>query len=119
MNTIGAKTHTSCVAGAAWVNVILGAWLVVSPFVLGLSRNAAVWNNVVVGIAVLAVALISFWGSGAVQALIVPLGIWLFASPFVLGFVKPAFIWNNVIMAFAVITAAAMSDGLRAGNHSD
>jgi len=31
MNTIGAKTHTSCVAGAAWVNVILGAWLVVSP----------------------------------------------------------------------------------------
>ena len=42
--------------GWSWLNLILGMWLVVSPFVLFLSA-AAMWNNVILGIIIAAFAL--------------------------------------------------------------
>lgn len=40
-----------------WINLILGLWLIVSPFVLGFSSNAyALWNNLIVGILVAVIA---------------------------------------------------------------
>jgi hypothetical protein len=42
-----------------WVNVALGAWLVVSPYLLGFaSLTAAFWNQIVVG---LLVAVLAAW----------------------------------------------------------
>jgi SPW repeat len=43
-----------------WVNVILGAWLVVSPWVLGAALVATL-NFVIVGLLVLALALYEIW----------------------------------------------------------
>ena len=43
-------------AGRSWVNLLLGIWLVVSPFVLVLGTGA-MWNNVILGIIVAAFAL--------------------------------------------------------------
>jgi hypothetical protein len=40
-----------------WLNVLLGAWLIVSPWVLGVSSKIATANFVVVGALVLALAL--------------------------------------------------------------
>src|SRR5262245_43822209 len=40
-----------------WINVALGAWLVVSPWVLGVSSAAAKVNFVLVGLVVVALAL--------------------------------------------------------------
>ena len=38
----------------SWVNLLLGAWLAASPFVLGLtSMYAVLWNDFTVGIAIL------------------------------------------------------------------
>ncbi|HEY4258328.1 MAG TPA: SPW repeat protein [Candidatus Udaeobacter sp.] len=42
--------------GWSWLNLILGAWLVISPFVFFLS-GAAMWNNVILGIIIAASAL--------------------------------------------------------------
>jgi hypothetical protein len=42
--------------GWRWLNLILGMWLVISPFVLFLSA-AAMWNNVILGIIIAAFAL--------------------------------------------------------------
>jgi hypothetical protein len=37
----------------SWANVILGVWLIISPFVLGVSSNVtAMWHNVIAGIVV-------------------------------------------------------------------
>lgn len=45
-----------------WVSAGLGAWLVVSPWVLGYTATAfAVWNHVLVGFAVAAMACWSIW----------------------------------------------------------
>ena len=43
-----------------WINVILGAWLVVSPWVLGAALVPTV-NFVIVGLLVLALALYEIW----------------------------------------------------------
>ena len=42
--------------GWSWINLLLGIWLVISPFVLVLG-TAAMWNNVILGIIVAAFAL--------------------------------------------------------------
>lgn len=40
-----------------WINAVLGVWLVVSPFALGYSATViAMWNNIIVGLVVLALA---------------------------------------------------------------
>ncbi len=98
---------------AEFVNILLGVWVAVSPFVLGLSRSAAIWNNVAVGVALVVVAVVGIWADEAFQGLGVLLGAWLFESPFILGFSTAAFLANNTILAFVVIAAAASSDGLR------
>ncbi len=40
-----------------WINVVLGAWLAVSPWALGIASDAARWNFLVVGALVIALAL--------------------------------------------------------------
>lgn len=97
---------------AEWVNIILGLWVAVSPFILGFTQNIARWNNVAVGIALVLIALASNLRDEAFETLVVPLGAWLFASPFLLGFSRTAFVANNVAMAFIVIAAGAISYGL-------
>jgi hypothetical protein len=42
--------------GWSWLNLILGIWLVISPFMLFV-RGVAMWNNVIVGIIIAASAL--------------------------------------------------------------
>ena len=40
-----------------WINVVLGVWLAISPWALGIASGAARWNFVVVGVLVVALAL--------------------------------------------------------------
>jgi hypothetical protein len=42
----------------SWTNALLGAWLIIAPFTLGYSDvMAGVWNDVVVGLIVLSLAI--------------------------------------------------------------
>ncbi len=40
-----------------WINIVLGAWLVVSPWALGIANSVARWNFLIVGTLVIALAL--------------------------------------------------------------
>ena len=40
-----------------WINGVLGFWLAISPWVLGIASRAATWNFVIVGVAVLVLAV--------------------------------------------------------------
>ena len=44
-----------------WASVVLGAWLVVSPWVLGITALAPMANFVIVGLVVLLLALYEIW----------------------------------------------------------
>lgn len=43
--------------GISWINFVLGIWLILAPFILGFGAiELAMWNSVVVGVIVLALA---------------------------------------------------------------
>ena len=73
-----------------WINIVLGLWLLVAPFVLGYSASsvAALTNDVVLGILVIAGAWWVMAGrpGGFAAALFEALcGLWLLIAPFVLN----------------------------------
>src|SRR5450759_5464785 len=44
-----------------WINVILGVWLVICPWILGISSSTASANLVVVGLLVMPLAFYEIW----------------------------------------------------------
>jgi heme/copper-type cytochrome/quinol oxidase subunit 3 len=45
-----------------WVNLIVGAWVFISPFVLGFADStAAMWTHVVIGLVVAVLAAVELW----------------------------------------------------------
>lgn len=96
--------------GAGWVTVLLGAWLVISPFVLGFAHvTAGIANNIAVGIAVI---LLSIAGvkQGLFRAMIVLIGAWLYASAIILMVPVHAYLWNNFILAGVVVLSAVVTE---------
>ncbi|MBS76685.1 SPW repeat protein [Variovorax sp.] len=91
------------------VNVVLGVWLVVSPWVLGFQGHAlAMWGAIITGLVLGAVALgATFvpqaWEEWAEAAL----AVWLAVSPWVLGFgtLEVALV-NAVFVAAAILVLA-------------
>jgi len=88
-----------------WVNLILGIWLFITPF-LGLVAltSMAAWNSYIFGAII---AVFSIW------ALVQPrvweewinlvIGVWLVIAPFVLGFhTETAVMWNHIIVGIIV-----------------
>lgn len=98
---------------ASGLNIILGAWLIIAPFVLAFSDMVALWDSIIVGAVVLILAWIrmanpmSAPGISWVNAI---LGIWLIVAPFVLGFTAMAgSMWNNIIVGVVVAVLGAWS----------
>jgi hypothetical protein len=95
--------------GSGWVNIVLGIWVIVSPFVLAFHSSKAVWSNVVTGIIVGILALIRWrMRQPGWSWLNLILGAWLVISPFVL-FLSAAAMWNNVILGI-IIAALALTN---------
>lgn len=91
-----------------WANLILGAWLFISPWVMRStgSFNGDAW--VVGGL----IVLVSLWAlamptSGAAEWSNIVLGIWLFISPWVLRYFFTTPTWNAWIVGILVIIFAA------------
>lgn len=89
-----------------WINLILGIWLIITPFLFGFSgQTMALRNAVISGIVTSVIAL------GAVSAFMVweewlnfIVGLWLIVSPWVLGFsMVTAAVWNLVIVGLLVV----------------
>lgn len=95
-----------------WINVLLGAWLFFSPWLLGyFNISNAAWNSYVLGIAIFAFAV---WALYAPQAweewTLLILGVWLVISPWVLGFYGDGnATWNMVIVGILTIIFASFT----------
>jgi len=94
------------------VNLFVGIWLIISPFVLIYTNIApAVWNNVGIGILLILLvtyvlfSTITFEWAGWIMA---ALGVWEIISPFVLGFWSyPTIMWNNIIAGIIIWVVGA------------
>ncbi|MEK9154621.1 MAG: SPW repeat protein [Patescibacteria group bacterium] len=56
-----------------WVNLVLGVWILISPWVLGFSGFApALWSNIIVGVLIAIFALWALFGSKSVSSMMPP-----------------------------------------------
>jgi hypothetical protein len=92
------------------VNAVLGAWLVLSPWILGFSgERMAMINAVIIGAALVAASLGAVFVPRAWEEWVEGvLGLWMAASPWLLGYSKlqaattSAFLTGLVILALAL-----------------
>lgn len=90
---------------ASGINLLLGIWLIIAPFVLAYTEVDARWNDVIVGILIVLMA-----GSRLMQMSVtapswvnVILGLWLLIAPFVMAYQSNDAFWNNILVGIAVI----------------
>ncbi|MBB1653023.1 MULTISPECIES: SPW repeat protein [Delftia] len=92
------------------INVLLGAWLAVSPWVLGFQdQMAPTANGVVIGLALIAAALGAIfipraweeWTEGL-------LGLWMVISPWALGFAGQMDAMRNAVVSGVVVMVLAL-----------
>jgi len=107
------------VIGAAVVNLLMGIWLLGAPYALGYARTSAGWNSTIIGILVMAVAVVRIVRPATtawLSAVTLALGVWLVVASFVLDPVMTARTINNLISAAVIVTEASVSlvYGLRA-----
>jgi len=110
MNSIWNTGRTSL--GLGWAEILFGAWLIISPLVLGLSHKSAIANNIITGVLLILVTLASS-RNGLLRLFLVLLGGWLYASAFALdaaGASRVIYLANDLILAVLVIIAAIASE---------
>ena len=96
------------------LNLILGIWLVVSPWALQHQANMqATSNAVLLGILIALAALVALFKVMAWEEWAnVVLGVWLVVSPWVLGFADVTMaMWNAVIVGIVVAALALWALG--------
>lgn len=94
-----------------WANVILGAWLIASPWLLTATEGdrAADWNSWSVGAGVVLLGLFAIykhtqWGDIAG----ISLGAWLIASPWMLGFSGASLAAANAVIIGLLVSSYAL-----------
>ncbi|HEX5470730.1 MAG TPA: SPW repeat protein [Lacipirellulaceae bacterium] len=101
---VGTKT-------AGGINILAGIGLIISPFILGYGNlPSATWNDVILGIIVLAVAWVRIANSPAIPGIAwinIIAGVWLFISPWIFQYYQqPTPLWNNLILGVIVFIFA-------------
>jgi hypothetical protein len=94
-----------------WVNIILGVWLIASPWLLTESAGdgPAAWSSWDAGIGIVTLAFLSMhkpavWG----DAMGILLGTWLIASPWVLGFASASVAVTNAVIIGSLVIGYAL-----------
>jgi hypothetical protein len=101
-------------ASIAGLNLLAGGWLFISHWVLNYGGADPVWNDVIFGIVVAAVALVRMSGGARARFaswLNAAVGVWLFISAFVIASSSAA-MTNNIVLGvivFVLAIAAAMA----------
>ena len=97
-------------------NILLGAWLFVSPWVMQYTAHeAATWNAYLIGIAIVAFAVMAVYMLKIWKELfIMVFGVWLVISPYALGFISQTSVAMNAVIVGALsagfATWAMLSD---------
>ncbi|PTL82713.1 SPW repeat protein [Vitiosangium sp. GDMCC 1.1324] len=102
---------------ARWLNLLLSAWLVVAPLILGFDSPAARANTVTVGLCLFLFVLVAD-SIPAFRFVDTALGLWLVVSPFLLGYSREGGSTVNSIIVGLVVAALSLLPARRAGQLS-
>ena len=114
-----AQNYVAQARTASGINIFLGIWLLVSPWVFGYQAagQGAVWNSVIVGALVAILAASGTFSKRTPTApnwINVLLALWTMISPVVYGYtVNAGGVGDNLILAILVAAFAICSDGAK------
>ena len=107
-----------------WVSALValvGLWLVVEPFLFEIT-TANFWNDVIIGLALIALGAYNYYrraderlGSVAVGVFVALLGLWMIAAPFVFGTdagvaeATGVGFWNDIVVGALTLILGAYS----------
>ena len=92
---------------ARWLNVILGFWLVSSPFVLDYRVQVAQLNALTVGLGVMIVGLLAM-AVRKLRYVNTALSAWLIVSPFLLGYASYRHATVNALVVGLLVFALSL-----------
>jgi hypothetical protein len=91
-----------------WANLVLGSWLIISPWMLGYS-GAGAWNAYGLGAGIVVFASIAAYVPKSWEEMInTLLGVWLVVSPFALGFAADGLVALHTVLVGILATAFAV-----------
>lgn len=94
-------------------NVLLGLWLILSPFFFGYAAGREVASDMIAGVAIAILAAFRTFGRGVgewADWLTAALGLWVMISPWALGYVgNPAHTFNDVMVGAIVLAFSLVS----------
>ena len=90
---------------ARWINVILGAWLVILALVVPGSRGGFFGDHLVVGTAIFVLAFLAM-ADPRFRLGNVVLGGWVALSPFVFGYLDRGIAVNDIVVGILVVNFA-------------
>ena len=102
-----------------WLNLLLGLWLMLSPFVLAFLNKAVVkvlWEDLLLGFGIATFSLCRLLSRRSEEIaiadwVVTALGFLTLANPFLYSYFKvTAAAWNNVIIGSVVFLLAAYQD---------
>jgi hypothetical protein len=102
---------------ASGINILLGIWLLVSPWVFGYQAagSAAIWNSVIVGVLIAILAASNCFSRRTRTGLNwinVLLALWIMISPLVYGYTaNTGGLEDNLVLALLIAAFAICSDG--------
>lgn len=100
------------IKGASSVNLVLGLWLIVAPFVLAFT-GAAFINDMLCGIAIAILAGMRVrhptLATKPASWVNLAIGAWLIVAPFVLNYLSGPAAWNDIIVGILVLMFAGWS----------
>lgn len=95
----------------AYVGIGLGVWYLLAPFVWGYPFGFLWWHSLLLGAAILAVAISFALGPGRLAGwVLIAIGAYSLFAPFLHGYLEASFaFWNDVMVGVVVVgTGAAM-----------
>lgn len=98
--------ETSTNTTARGMNILLGAWLLISSFIW-VHSSSQFWNTLIVGAVVALVALGAF-RVASLRFVNAVAAVWLFASIWLLPTINDATSWNNGIVAAGVFALSLL-----------
>jgi hypothetical protein len=96
------------------INVILGIWLIITPYIFSYTTGAAKWNQTILGIVVLVLAALRLTAMRRqwISFLNGLAAIWLVIAPFILTYDRSVAYWNEVIVGIIVGVLAFWNSGI-------
>jgi hypothetical protein len=108
-----ARDYTVQARTASGVNILLGVWLIVSPWVFEYGGRSAALSSVTVGalIALLAaIRLASLHNSAGLSGINLLLAFWTAAGPWMYDYaINTGAMWNNILVGILVAVLAVCS----------